>query len=229
MVKAPKKKSLTPEQRIKALLTPCKTKIELKNWIRYHLNLDMPDCTVSRYADTNPLDAIWQIYDVCVNANNPENIEELLYVASRGSGKTLGVAIAEMMVLLHDQRDVVHVGAIMSQAKRCYEYQVSFMLNEKLKPVLNQTIKGDKLLEKLNMEKSYFNLVDRYSSLLTKVSLEILPCTLKAVNGPHVPLVVVDEIDTVSGEGLRAFKDIAGMLDSKRGRRGLRVGISTRK
>jgi hypothetical protein len=48
-------------------------------------------------------------------------------------------------------------------------------------------------------------------------------------NGPHVPLVVVDEIDTVSGEGLRAYKEISGMLDSKRGRKPLRVGISTRK
>jgi hypothetical protein len=48
-------------------------------------------------------------------------------------------------------------------------------------------------------------------------------------NGPHVPLVVVDEIDTVSGEGLRAYKEISGMLDTKGGRKALRVGISTRK
>lgn len=48
-------------------------------------------------------------------------------------------------------------------------------------------------------------------------------------NGPHVPLVVVDEIDTVSGEGLKAFKEISGMLDSKGGKKALRVGISTRK
>lgn len=48
-------------------------------------------------------------------------------------------------------------------------------------------------------------------------------------NGPHVPLVVVDEIDTVSGEGLKAFKEISGMLDSKGTKNALRVGISTRK
>ena len=46
---------------------------------------------------------------------------------------------------------------------------------------------------------------------------------------PHVPLVVVDEIDTVSGEGLKAFKEISGMLDSRPGKPALRVGISTRK
>jgi len=217
-------------KKLKALLTPCKTKLQMKNWIKYHLNMDIPDFTVSRYADTNPLDAIWSIYDVCTNGNNVDEIEELLYVASRGSGKTLGVAIAELMVMLHDQRDVVHVGAIMSQAKRCYDYQMGFMLNDKLRPVLKQEIRnGDKILEKLNMEKSMFNLIDKFSKNIVKVSLEVLPCTLKAVNGPHVPLVVVDEIDTVSGDGLRAFKDIEGMLDSKGKRRGLRVGISTRK
>jgi len=48
-------------------------------------------------------------------------------------------------------------------------------------------------------------------------------------NGPHVPLVVTDEIDTVSGEGLKAFKEIAGMIDSKGDKKALRVGISTRK
>jgi hypothetical protein len=48
-------------------------------------------------------------------------------------------------------------------------------------------------------------------------------------NGPHVPLVVVDEIDTVTGESVKAFKDIAGMLDSKGKRKAMRVGISTRK
>lgn len=73
--------ALTMKQRRAVLLTPCKTKVELKNWIKYHLGLDLPDCTVSRYADTDPLDAIWQIYDICVNNNNPSEIQELLYVA----------------------------------------------------------------------------------------------------------------------------------------------------
>lgn len=223
-------KELSMEQRTKLLMTPCKTRQELKNWIKYHLNLELPDCTVSRYADTNPLDAIWDIYDICVNKNNPHDINELLYVASRGSGKTLGVAVAEFMVMLHDQREVVHVGAILSQAKRCYEYQVGFMLNDKVRPILdNKNDNGVSLLEKANMERSVFNLTDRFTGRTSKVTLEVLPCTLKAVNGPHVPLVSVDEIDTVTGEGLKAFKDISGMLDSRENRKALRVGISTRK
>ena len=228
-------KKIDPAIADKLVLTPCKTKDELSNWIKYHLGLHLPDKTVSRYADTNPLDAIWQIYKICVLKDNPEAVHELLYVAGRGSGKTLGVAIAELLVMLHDQRDVVHVGAILGQAKRCYEYQMGFMLNDKLKPVLNRPRKDPndplstyRFLEKMNMEKSMFNLMDSKGEM-EKVSLEVLPCTLKSVNGPHVPLVVVDEIDTVSGEGLKAFKDISGMLDSRGDKLALRVGISTRK
>lgn len=225
IVKSKAKVKLTREQETKLLLKSCKTRDELKAWIKYFLFLELPDVTVSRYSDTNPLNVIWEVYDICVNKNNPDKIQELLFVAGRGSGKTLGMAIAELMVLMHDHRDVVHVGAIQNQAERCYAYQKNFLYNKKLKPlVMPQDIPEDqRIAEKLNMSKSMFNLNGE------KITLEVLPCTLKACNGPHVPLVVVDEIDTVSGEGVKAFKEISGMLDSKGGKKALRVGISTRK
>lgn len=216
---------ITLEQERKLLLKPCKTPAEAKAWIKYFLNLELPDVTVSRYSDTNPFQVIWEVYDICVNRNNPENIKELLFVAGRGSGKTLGMAIAELMVLLHDKREVVHVGAIQNQAERCYAYQKNFLYNRKLKNLVTpQDIPEDqRILEKANMSKSLFNVGGE------KLTLEVIPCTLKACNGPHVPLVVVDEIDTVSGEGVKAFKEISGMLDSRNGMKALRVGISTRK
>ena len=223
-----KKKSapkLTLDQERKLLLKPCKTKVELKGWIKYFLNLELPDVTVSRYSDTNPLQVIWEVYDICVNKNNPENIKELLFVAGRGSGKTLGMAIAELLVMFHDKREVVHVGAIQNQAERCYAYQKNFLYNRKLKPLVTppDIPEDQRILEKANMSKSLFNIGGG------KITLEVIPCTLKACNGPHVPLVVVDEIDTVSGEGVKAFKEISGMLDSRNGKKALRVGISTRK
>jgi hypothetical protein len=96
------------------------------------------------------------------------------------SHNTLGMAIAELMVILHDRRDTVHVGAILGQAKRCYEYIVKFLLNQKLSSVLNPpSLKLDKrILQKMNMEKSVFKLGEE------QVTLEILPCTLKACLDP---------------------------------------------
>jgi hypothetical protein len=217
--------TLTPAQLEKIFLTRCKTEKDLKNYIKFFFGLHLPDVKVSRYADTTPFHAIWEVYDICANKNNPLNVQELLFVAGRGSGKTLGMAIAELMVLLHDERDVVHVGAILQQAKRCYDYQQKFLLSDKLRSIVSPPKIPDsmRILEKTTMEKSIFNINS------SKVSLEVLPCTMRAVNGPHVPLVVVDEIDTVNGEGVKAYKEISGMLDSKKGKKPLRVGISTRK
>lgn len=223
---APKQpKQLTFEQKKKILLTPCKTRAELKKWVKYFLNLDLPDVTVSRHATTNPLDVVWEMYDICVNKNNPEKIQELLYVASRGSGKTLGAAIAEFMIMLHDQRDIAHVGAILQQAGRAYDYIQGFCVSPNVKEIINPpgVPEADKILQKSTMEKSVFQINGE------KCSMEILPTTLKALNGVHASLISCDELDTLSGEGLKAIKEVAGMLDTKKGKKPLRVGISTRK
>lgn len=92
------------------------------------------------------------------------------------SHNTLGMAIAELLVLLHDQRDVVHVGAILSQAKRCYEYQQKFLMSERIKPLVlpPKTQETERILEKFTMEKSVFNIAGE------KVTIEVVPCTLKA-------------------------------------------------
>lgn len=82
---------------------------------------------------------------------------------------------------------------------------------------------GDQEVQQIEVES-----IDKFNALVN--SYQTVDGTIHHnCNGPHVPLVVVDEIDTVSGEGVKAFKEIAGMLDSKGGRPALRVGISTRK
>ena len=171
-----KNNKLSHDQRLKMLLTPCKTEEQFKKWIKYHLGLHLPDQTVSRYADTNPFSAIWEIYKICVWNDNPEDIDELLLVAGRGSGKTLGMAVVELMVLLHNQRDIVHVGAVQAQADRCYNYIKNFLYNRQLKSLIAPSNKPeeDRILEKANMSKSIFNINSE------KVTLEVLPCTLKA-------------------------------------------------
>ena len=220
--KTPKKDS---EKLKKLLLKKCQTREEVRAWIKYFLNLDLPDIKVSRYATTTPLDIVWEIYRICVLEENPDNIQELLYTGSRGSGKTLGVAIAEFMIMLHDQRDIAHVGAIMQQAARAYEYIQSFCMSPRVKPIIDppNTKEESKILQKSTMSKSIFNINSNVATI------EILPTTLKALNGVHCQLVSCDELDTLSGEGLRAIKEVSGMLDTKKGKKPLRVGISTRK
>lgn len=215
----------TPEQLEKIFLSPCPTEKDLRNFIKYFFGIYLPDCRVSRFADTDPFHALWEMYRITVLDYNPEDITEIIYVASRGSGKTLAVSIAQLMAVIHGQRDVVHVGAIHNQAKRAYEYIQKYLLGDRVKAVIAppKTPDSERILQKSTMERTALKIDG------IECAIEILPCTLKAVNGPHVSLVTVDEVDTISGEGLKAYKDISGMLDSKRGKRPLRVNISTRK
>lgn len=89
--------------------------------------------------------------------------------------------------------------------------------------VKNKTFIGDRVVSQIEVE-STSNKDDLSNSYQTPDGIIHHNC-----NGPHVPLVIVDEIDTVSGEGVKAYKEISGMLDSKKGKKALRVGISTRK
>jgi hypothetical protein len=188
-------KKLPLDEQYEMFMGKCRTKKEMQNWIRLFLGLDIPYETVSRYADTNPLDAIWEIYNICVNRDNPEKIQELLYVASRGSGKTLGTAIAETMVIFHDKRDVAHVGAILSQASRCYDYQKKFFLNDMIKPILHEyRPNGDKIIEQMNMKKSTFT-IDKQ-----QVSLEVIPCTLQACNTLDAIVLLKEEDNEIQKE-----------------------------
>lgn len=142
------------------------------------------------------------------------------------SHNTLSVAIAQLLAVVHGKRDVVHVGAILSQAERCYAYVKGFMLGKYVKDILSPPGMGENLriLRKDTMSKSILNFGSRDHTI------EIVPCTLKAVNGPHVSFVTVDEVDTLAtGEQMKAYKDISGMLDSRDGKKPLRVNISTRK
>jgi hypothetical protein len=209
------------DKKLKTLLKPCKTKEELYNFITYFFDMKLPDFTVSRYADTNPFDIIWYIYNICVNGVNPKDENEILCVASRGAGKTLGMAIVELLVMLHDQRDVAHVGAILAQAKRCYEYQLKFLLSPKIRPLIEpkHLDENARVLQRMNMEKSVFKIKNQL------VSLEVLPCTLKACVDPRSMVKTkkhgyttidtvnigdkIASIDIVTGESVyREIKDV---------------------
>ena len=79
----------------KMFLTPCKTRAELMNFVKFFFGLHLPDINVSRFTDTNPFDALWELYQLTV-LEKDLGVKELIYCASRGSGKTLAVAIAQL-------------------------------------------------------------------------------------------------------------------------------------
>lgn len=187
--------------------SPCETKAELQEWLKYFLEIDFPDCIVDKeYSNCSPFDMVWDVYD---SALRTQKIKNALYIGNRGGSKTLGAATIEFLLLQHDRRSVTHIGAIEKQAKRAYQYFQQFYRRESFKDFVDQMV----------MEKTVVK---------DRGSFEILPCTLAAVNGPHTPLVVRDEIDTVIDK--QAYNDIKGIpVPMPDGRDPIEIGISTRK
>ena len=213
--------TLTPKQIEQLFFTPCKTKAHLDNWIKFFLEMDLPETIVSRYSNCSPLDFVWEMYDIVVNKNNPNDIKEVISMCARGSGKTLGVAIIEFLAILHDHRCVAHVGAILAQAKRAYEYIERFINIPKVNAIMMN--KEKPIIIKQNMERSTFDFGTARSTF------EIIPCTIRAANGLHPDFLSVDELDTLPKDGYKAFQDLQGALDTRCNKAALRINISTRK
>jgi len=202
---------LTPDE-IHFRDTPCETREELIEWLAVYLDVYLPDCIVDvESSNTTPLDMVWKIYSTALRGLELGSSAEtnLLFIGNRDGGKTFGAATAEFLLLIHDYRSVVHIGAIEKQAERAYMYFQDFFRKEAFRD----------FVERMVMKRTIVK---------NRGTFELLPCTMASVNGPHTPLVVRDEIDTV--QDLNAYKDIKGiarqMIDK---RPPIEVGISTRK
>lgn len=188
----------------------CESKEELHDWIKTYLDIDFPDYIVDLDSNSSPMDMIWWIYEKAIFDKTPE-AKKAIFIANRDGFKTLGMSVSEFLMLHHATRDVAHIGAIEAQAKRCYNYFTKYFRK-------NGNF-GDILTKDPVMEKT---------ALKNGTTLEILPCTLASVNGPHVPVTVLDEVDTI--KDMMAYNDISGIpCKARDGSAQLELEISTRK
>ncbi len=142
------------------------------------------------------------------------------------SHNTLGLAISEFLCIVHAHRDVAHIGVILPQAERCYDYFKSMIRKPRVaRHLLPEDKASTPVITKTNMKKTEFIFPNR-----DECAYEILPCTMQALNGKHSDFVSTDEVDTADKpETLKAFNEIEGIVDSRDGKLGMRIGISTRK
>jgi len=180
----------------------CETKEELRIWIKGFLNCDLPDTCVDPDSNSNPLDMVWQLYRTAVHYDDLEHTERYLkslFYCSRGSFKTMCACIVELMIMLHTNRNVVHIGMIESQAKNAYNMYFRPFLDL---PYIQDYAKLNSILER--------------SSLKNKdgdaVTLQIIPLTMNKTSSPRAQLVAKDEVDKVKGEQVQAYENVYGML-----------------
>lgn len=209
---------LTPEQReevVRALVTKrLESKEDLKFWLLHFLAVDLADCTVSRFSTSNPLEMVWDVYQFWANQSIDSPLTTF-YIAGRASQKTLSCAVLQVLLPLHFGIGVVHFGGTKDQASRAYDYFKKFITRPYVK---------DYLKEEPTQQKTLINLNGN------EIKVQILPISPMAVQGPHEPVVSLDELASLSPDKMRAYDDISGVpITSTDGHPWIKFGISSRK
>ena len=197
------------------LLQRLKNKQHLRQWCKTFLEVDLQDCTVSRFSTSNPLDMVWEVYDFCLRQTNQDEPESHFYIAGRSSQKTLSCAVIQILMPLHFGRGVVHFGGTEDQANRQYVYFKKFVS----RPYIAEHLKEEPKMSITNLS------VNGKES-----SIEVLALTAQSVQGAHQPIVTIDELVSLAPNKVAAYPDIAGVPSyTEEGLPWVKVGISSRK
>lgn len=193
------------------LMSPCSDKEHLAAWIRRYTGLELPDQTISRFSNSNPLDFVWRVYRAVMDGQ----AAGFLAVAGRDSMKTLGLSMIDLLVFLHDSRNTIHIAMTSQQASRARNYLEKFINKE---PIIRQS------LTKQNVREIRLNIDGE------EVGLEVLPATPKAVQGAHCAFLSFDELaSSMEPANIRAYSDAHGIVgSSSKGKPGVIVKITSR-
>jgi hypothetical protein len=183
------------------MFIPCDSKEALHRWIRVYLGINLPDCIVAEESNSSPMDLIWELYNKA-RLNNDENFSRVMAYASRGSFKTLGASILEILTVLHLKRNVGHMAATKDQSERSQEYvrelaerpyikDFKIGENKKRLDIVRYTHKETQLSL---TEAEYISLPESDKRNYERIStfIQIVICSLQGANGLHSEVFCVD-------------------------------------
>src|ERR1700677_4212340 len=194
-----------PSSLEKLLFKPCKTKEDLKNWLKLFLDIELPDCTVDPTSNSNPFDLLWEIYTKA-RLNDDEDYTQVLNWASRDSFKTKTTSLLETLSLLHLNRDVIHLAAIAQQSNK----SMGYLSTDFSQPIVRDyvTRKSERRIEITKFVDAHGNIIspktwdqldaiekDDYKSKTNYV--QVIVSTMASCNGDHGQIVVVDEAEII--------------------------------
>lgn len=187
-----------------------------RNWIKAYLDIDLPFDTVDPDSNSNPIDALWSVYET-VRDNKGDQIPGYIYLSARECYKTLGASILEVMLLLHFKTSIAHMAAIEKQSQKAISYINGFF--KKLKPYLDAN--GWKKISD-SKTKIQFSEPSGREPYIT-----VIICTAAGANSEHVPIMFIDEIDVVRDP--KAYEEAKLIPGIDRGIFPITVKLSTRK
>lgn len=207
-----------PHEKLKAknLLRTLQNKEQLRDWFRGYLNIEVVSDTIDPDSNSNPLDAMWQIYEA-VKGNKGDEVDGFIMLSAREAYKTLSAAMLEVLLLLHFQITISHMAAIQKQSDKAVSYMTSFL--NKLEPYIKAN--G---WEKISESKT---ILEYQTPEGHRPYILVVICSMAGANGPHTNLMFVDEIDVVRDPN--AYEEAKLIPGMERGRYPITVKLSTRK
>lgn len=197
------------------MFTPLNSSADVRNWIHYFLDLEIPLEITDPDSTSSPLDAIWQIYKV-FKENSGDQTPGAILMSCREGMKTVSVSLLEVLLLLHFQLDIAHAAATESQSNVGIQYISDFMMK----------------IEPLVKSRGWENLTQNKRTIQFKTPeqktpyIKILICTPKGMNSLHANVLFLDELDLADPTALKEGRNIVGY---SKGIYGMTVYLSTRK
>lgn len=192
------------------------SKEELVEWVLTYFDIDFTTEITDEASNSNPADAMWQIYEA-VRDNRGDEIPGFILLSSRDSYKTLCASILELLLLLHFKVTIAHMAAIQSQSSKAIRY-ISVCINK---------------IKKYIEYHGWKNISSSKSMIQFKTPegdepyITVIICTMTGANSEHTNLMFVDEIDVVRDP--LAYEESKMIPGVERGRFPITVKLSTRK
>lgn len=166
------------EKKLEMFLRPLNSADELRDWMYVFFDIQFPKGVVYPTSTHGPVEAMWRIYELIKTGKSAE-IPEVVMLSSRDSGKTLGAAAVEVLILLHFRLSICNLSAITSQSDKTVSYINGFFR------------KISVYLEALNWKSNSEN--KRMISWITdkgeEVYIKVVVATLAGANSEHTPLL----------------------------------------
>lgn len=190
---------------------------QIRDWIRFFLDLEIPLEITDPDSTSSPLNAIWEIYENFLhNKGGEESPAGYVLMSCREGMKTIAVALLELILLLHFEFDIAHAAATETQSTVGLGYIEGFLF--KVAPLM--------------AHRGWVNATQnkRTISFQTpsgkKPYIKILICSPKGMNSLHANVLFLDELDLADPAALKEGRNI---VSYSKGIHGLQVFLSTRK
>lgn len=183
----------------------------MQAWIKKFLGFTLPDCKLTQYSDSTPLDFVYEVYRAIMDGTSLS----IMALAGRDASKTVSLSVIDLLAMLHDERSAVHIGMTGKQASRARSYLDNYIIKNKL--ISPSIIKENKSEIVLNVNGK-------------DVGLELISCKPKQVQGAHASLLSYDELaSSVEPDIVKGYRDSAGIPGSSdKGKPAVIIRITSR-